>query len=136
MSNMEAGQAKDGKDTAMLALTQEGELLALDTKDKNTEMVQQDNALNSSLQRIDDLYSLELKPNDAPKVDDLKRKRITSGASEHATNKMRSATITGALLFNQSATDSETTPLPTSQLPSLSGAFARSFIARNVKKTS
>mmetsp|Transcript_6679 Transcript_6679/g.9832 ORF Transcript_6679/g.9832 Transcript_6679/m.9832 type:complete len:1022 (-) Transcript_6679:57-3122(-) len=45
---------------------------------------------------------------------------------------------TSALLFNENGPDSgsATTPLPTSQLPSLSGVFARSLIASNIRKSS
>ncbi len=127
------------EESLLLAITREGEMVVLDTNKKrskagNNNMLQR---CFARMQRSSD----PLTSKNAPKIENVgaKRRRITSNSDAMQRTKrpiFDSQQVTNALLFDQSEDADKSAPMPTSRLPSLSGTFARSFIAQRMRKQS
>lgn len=123
------------QDPALVALTSDNQMFVLEGN-SCTPLKNEDNDTfpRGSFSRIENTKSVALTSRTAPKIENTKRRRIMKDKS--AKEQLSTNPMAGALLFDQNATTSESGQVPTSQLPALSGSFARSFIARNIKKSS
>lgn len=120
----------------LLAITDENDMYVIKSDFKVSKTNSQDNVLRGCFSRIENTSTEALTSKAAPKLEKSKRKRTENDDSAQIKRQSTPNPMTGALLFDSSTMDSESGPLPTSQLPALSGPFAQSFIARNVKKIS
>ena len=119
----------------LLAITNENDMYVIKSDSKCIKANPEHNVLRGCFSRIENASTEALTSKTVPKLEKSKRKRTDDGDSAQVKQSTPNP-ITGALLFGSGAMDSESGPLPTSQLPALSGSFTRSFIARNVKKIS
>jgi len=122
----------------LLAITNENDMYVMESESKVTKPNVQHSVLRGCFSRIENTNTEALTSNIAPKIENSKRKRIEMDGSVQVKRQSPPNPMAGALLFDSGTgtMDSESGPLLTSQLPALSGSFASSFIARNVKKTS
>ena len=121
------------EDASLLAVTTDNEMLVLESDDNLIKTIEK-NPFRGCFSRIENKNSLALTSKAAPKIESAKRRMVENDGRVQVKRQM--ANPTRALLFDQSTMDSESGPVPTSLLPALSGSFARSFIARNVKRIS
>jgi hypothetical protein len=120
----------------LLAITNENDMYVMESESKVSKPNVQHSVLRGCFSRIENTNNEALTSKVAPKIENSKRKRIEMDGSVQVKRHSPPNPMAGALLFDSGAMDSESGPLLTSQLPALSGSFASSFIARNVKKTS
>jgi len=116
----------------LLALNDRNDIFVLDTDDDR--IVEQKVTERSDLSLIQNTNSSALSSTGAPKLEMYRKRKseeVMHGVlGTNSEGKNIDAVGKGSLVFDSA----EATPLSTSQLPALSGNFARSFMSRNFKK--
>lgn len=132
ISQIQSNWASDS--AVLLGITEDQEILIFETDSSEPEPIEQSEArgcfANIENTAIDALSSVS-----APKLASNKRQKTEQGGNGESKRKTPDP-MAGSLLFGFDPEDSEATHVPTALLPALSGSLTRSFMVRNVRKTS
>lgn len=123
------------EDALLIAVTNENEMLLLKDDDEKPIQEKLESAPARGCFAKIEYTATKALTSEAPILENPTVKRARINDKIEMTGILPNPMV-GAHLFDSGTLGSESSPVPTSQLPALSGSFVRSFISRRINKTS
>mmetsp|Transcript_5159 Transcript_5159/g.9809 ORF Transcript_5159/g.9809 Transcript_5159/m.9809 type:complete len:999 (+) Transcript_5159:218-3214(+) len=135
ISQIKNSSSSSLEDALFIAVTHDNEMLLLKDDEDKPNREKLESAPRGCFARIE-TATKALTSAAPPFLENHTAKRARMDDKFEMTTSFLQNPMAGTLLFDSSALGSDSGPVPTSQLPALSGSFVRSFISRRINKTS